>query len=435
MQIPNTETTGGNGNQSPVQTGDPESHHVPTHYAPWTGRFLTIGVIVLGLALAVGFFLMHTHRNDESDTLQADATRAAATPLVVDVVTVRPSPTTRALALPGETQAWYASTIYARVSGYVQNWFVDIGDKVKKGKVLATIETPELDAQLRAANANLTAAESQVAVEKANSDFANTTYQRWKDSPDGIVSVQDREAKKADYQSSIAKVQAAEAQVKLHQADVESLQALTQFKQVVAPYDGVITSRHIDIGNLVTAGSANSTTPLYNIDESDTIRVFVDVPQNASNGMVAGMPVVVTASQFPDRKFQGKIARTASAIDPVSRTLRVEADIANPDLALVAGMYVEVNFQLPEKAMLQVPASALQFRSTGQRVAVVTSDGKISFHKVTIAVDEGDYVEIASGLSEGDHIALNVSGQIEDGDLVTANDIDPPQTPPAPLGK
>lgn len=435
MQIPNTETSGGNGNRSAVQTGDAESHHVPTHYAPWTGRLLAIGVCVLGIALAAGFFLMHEHRSNETDLLQQETAQAIGTPPVVDVVSVRPSPTTQPLTLPGETQAWYASTIYARVSGYVANWFVDIGDKVKKGKVLAVIDTPELDAQLRAATANLNAAESQVVVEKANADFANTTYERWKDSPTGVVSIQDREAKKADYQSSIAKVQAAEAQVKLHQADVESLQALTEFKQVVAPYDGVITSRHIDIGNLVMAGSANSTTSLYNIDESDTIRVFVDVPQNVSNAMVVDMPVIVTASQFPDRKFKGKIARTASAIDPVSRTLRVEADIANPDLALVAGMYVEVNFELPEKSLLQVPASALQFRSTGQQVAVVGSDGKISFRKVTIAVDEGDNVEIASGLSEGDRVALNVSSQLEDGDAVSANVIDQTQAAGARPGK
>jgi len=434
LQPPDPKQTRGNGNysQADVERVDYESHHVPTNYAPQTGKFLAIGAAVLGLVLAAGFFLVHHHRSDQDDTLRRETAQVASAPPIVDVVHVKRAPTTQPLSLPGETQAWYESTIYARVSGYIGKWFVDIGDKVKKGAVLATIDTPELDAQLRAADAKLKAAEAQVAVEKANSDFAKSTYERWKESPKGVVSDQEREAKKADFDSSVAKLEAARAQVNLNQADVESLKALTQFKEVTAPYDGVITSRRIDIGDLVTAGSTSSTTSLYNIAQSDTIRVFVDVPQSASSEMTVGMATAATTSEFPGRKFQGKITRTANSIDPVSRTLHVEVDIPNPDLTLVPGMYVEVAFELVKKALLEVPASAMLFRSTGEQVAVVGPDGKVRFRKVSIALDQGDFVEIGSGLSPGDRVALNISSEIDDGEAVTANDIDPPAPPPAP---
>jgi RND family efflux transporter MFP subunit len=309
---------------------------------------------------------------------------------------------------------------------------VDIGDKVNKGQTLATIDTPELDAQLMAAEAKFKAAEAQVAVEKSNAQFAKSTWERWRDSPKGVVSEQEREAKKADYDSSVAKLQAAEAQVRLNKADVDSLKALTAFKEVTAPYNGVVTSRRIDIGDLVTAGSTSSTTSLYNIAQSDTVRVFADVPQSASSDMAVGLPALATSSEFPDRKFQGKITRTAHAIDPVSRTLHVEVDIPNSDLTLVPGMYVEVNFELAKKALLQVPASALLFRSSGEQVAVIGPDGKVNFRKVTIALDQGDFVEIGSGLSPGDRVALNISSEIDDGDVVTVNEIDHPEAAPAP---
>jgi RND family efflux transporter MFP subunit len=417
---------------------DPQWHRVPVNYSSNTGRFLAIGAGVLALSLAIGFYFMQRYRSRESASLRDETAKAASAPAIVDFVTVKDAPKAQPLVLPGETQAWNESTIYARVSGYLQNWFVDIGDKVNKGKVLATIETPELDAQLRAADAKLKAAEAQVDVEQANSAFAKSTWERWRDSPGPVVSEQEREAKKADYNSSVAKLEAAKAQVNLNQADVESLMALTHFKEVTAPYDGVITSRRIDIGDLVTAGSTNSTTSLFTIAQSDTIRVFVDVPQIASSEVTVGMPVVATTSEFPGRKFEGKITRTANAIDPVSRTLHVEADIPNTAgphdtrPMLVPGMYVEVSFDLVKRALLQVPASALLFRSSGSQVAVVGPDGKISFRTVTIAMDQGDYVEIDSGLSLGDHIALNISSQIDDGDIVSANDVDPPEAPAPP---
>ncbi len=411
---------------APRARSEPQWHHVPVNYDTKTGRFLAIAAGVLAMVLVIAFFLMHHRRSRQEASLREETAGAESAPPVVDVVTVKRAASMQSVSLPGETRAWYESTIYARVSGYIDKWFVDIGDRVSKGKVLATIDTPELDAQLRAAGAKLKAAEAQVAVEQANSNFAKTTFERWNESPKGVVSEQERESKKADYDSSLARLQAAQSQVHLSQADLDSLTALTRFKEVTAPYDGVISARHIDIGDLVTAGSTSSTTSLYNIAQSDTIRLFVDVPQTASSGMTVGTPVVATTSEFRDRKFEGKIVRTANSIDPVSRTLHVEADIPNPDLKLVPGMYVEASFKLARKPLLEVPASALLFRSNGPEAAVVGPDNKVSFHPVTIALDQGDFVEIGSGLSEGDRVALNISSQIDDGGVVSANDIDNP---------
>jgi RND family efflux transporter MFP subunit len=335
--------------------------------------------------------------------MEETKTSASAPPLV-KVISVSKAPATTLLTLPGATAAWYESTIYARVDGYVGNWTADIGDKVKKGQVLATIETPDLDAQLAATKA-------LVVSRKAAADFAKTTYERWRGSPKGVVSEQEREAKKAEFNS-------AEAQLRLAQADVDRYTALAQFKQVVAPYDGTITERRIDIGNLVTAGSSASTTLLYRMMQSDPMRVFVDVPQSAASNVGKDVTASITANNIPDHIFKGKVTRTADAIDPQARTLRVEVDIPNHDQILVPGMYVNVSFDIPSTGSPQVPAAVLVFRSGGPEVAVVNKDNTVTFHKVIIARDNGNTVEIASGLSVGDQAALNISNQIMDGEKV-----------------
>jgi RND family efflux transporter MFP subunit len=400
--------------------------HVPTHYSPRTGTIVTIAVLVLAALLLVAFFMVQHHRSAAQQALDSETAQAATAPVVVDVVHVKYSPAKQPLALPGNSAAWYQSTIYARVSGYVGKWFVDIGDKVQKGETLATIETPDLDAQLAAAQAKLKAAEAQANVEEANGVFAKSTYARWKESPKGVVSEQEREEKRAEYESSLAKEAAAKAQVNLAQAEVDNLQALTAFKKVCAPYAGVITSRRIDIGDLVTAGSTASTTSLFTLAQSDPIRILVDVPQSVSDQTTVGMPATVTVGQLPDRKFEGKVTRTANSIDPVSRTLRVEVDVPNPDLLLVPGMYVDVRFVLATRPLLQVPSSALLFRSEGAQVAVVDPDSTVHFHDVTIARDEGDFVELGSGVKSGDKVALNLSSQVTDGAKVSPIDVDKP---------
>jgi RND family efflux transporter MFP subunit len=373
-----------------------------------TGRQLRTFAALVAIALIIGFLVVHHLKASDQADLAMATKESSTAPRTVDTVAAETAPSSMPLTLPGETAAWYESVIYARVDGYVANWTANIGDHVQKGQVLATIDTPDLDAQLVAAQAKLKAADALV-------EFSKSTFERWKNSPAGVVSQQEREAKKADYDNALA-------QAGLDQADVDRYMALTQFKQVTAPYDGTITERRIDIGNLVTAGSTSNTTSLYRIVQDDPIRVFVDVPQSAASDVKTDLPAHITASNVHNRIFEGKVARTAEAINEQTRTLHVEVDIPNPDHALVSGMYVDVGFELPTEGLVQIPAAALVFRSGGPQVAVVDKDGKVSFHKVTIVRDGGNAVEISSGVAVGDKIALNISSQIADGETVETHE-------------
>jgi len=298
--------------------------------------------------------------------------------------------------------------------------------------VLALIETPDLDAELSAARAQLKAAEATVLVRKSETDFARTTYVRWRDSPKGVVSDQEREEKKAAHDSAVARQRSAEADAALAQAQVDKYQAMTQFKRVTAPYDGVITVRDIDIGNLVTAGSTAATTPLYVMTQNDPIRIFVDAPQSAAEDLINGnAPVQVQSSAGVMRHYSGKVTRTSQALNPQARTLRVEVDVPNPKDEFVPGMYVKVGFGLPPRGLVEVPAAALVFRASGPHVACVDSSGRISFRKVTIGRDDGSMVELSSGVAPGDRLALNVSSQIADGEQVRVHAVQ--ADTPAPI--
>jgi RND family efflux transporter MFP subunit len=233
------------------------------------------------------------------------------------------------------------------------------------------------------------------------------------------VSEQEREDKKAGDASALAQLEAARAQVDSDQADVDRFTALEQFKHVTAPYAGTIVERRIDIGNLVTAGSTSSTTSLYRIAQDDPIRVFVDVPQSAAPDLMrVGVPATISTNDPSGQPIAGHITRTSDAIDPKARTFRVELDIPNPDRRLVPGLYVQVGFQLPNSSMSQVPAAALVFGPGGPKVAIVGNDGAIQFRPVTIGRDDGDKVELSSGVSDGDRLVLNISNQIVAGQRV-----------------
>jgi RND family efflux transporter MFP subunit len=382
------------------------------------GRKIRRSAIVVVLVLIVGFIIIHFIKASHEDTLAEDTKESSSTTPLVDVITVSQSPAALMLKLPGETASWYESIIYARVDGYVGKWMADIGDHVKKGQILATIETPDLDAQLTASKAKLNAAEAMVKARQSEADFAKTTYARWKDAPKGVVSEQEREAKKAAFNSAVANLNEAKAQVVLDRADVDRFTVLAQFKQVTAPYDGRITERRIDIGNLVMAGSSANTTPLYRMSKNNPIRVFVDVPQSVASDIKVGSTAEIQASNIANRVFEGKVARTAEAINAQSRTLRVELDVPNADKVLLPGLYVDVNFKIASKGLLQIPAAALMFTSEGPEVATIDKDQRVSFHKVTIARDDGNTLEIGSGISNGDRLALNISSQIADGEKV-----------------
>jgi RND family efflux transporter MFP subunit len=381
------------------------------------GHKLQRAAVVVVVGLVVAFLAAFAVRSWASYTL-ARETRQTRLPMV-DIVSVSNDKTASSLTLPGETAAWYESTIYARVSGYVAKWNVNIGDHVATGQVLALIDTPELDAALAAAKAQLDVAQAQVRVKSAAADLARSTYERWRDSPRGVVSEQEREDKKAADASAVAQLEAARAQVNLDRADVERLSALQQFKRVLAPYAGTITQRRIDIGDLVTAGSSTNTTPLYRLVQDDPIRVFVEVPQSAAPDLMrVGVAVRISVQGPAGTTIAGTVARTSAAIDPSARTFRAEIDVANPARHLVPGQYVEVAFELPNRGLSQVPAAALVFRSKEPEVAQLALDGSVHFHPVTIVRDDGDTLELGPEVAKGDRLILNVSSAIAEGEKV-----------------
>ena len=359
---------------------EPHPHPpIPFGSSKGTGRRLAISALVLTVVLGGAYLTVSFMKTREQAGLAAATEAKVKEPPAVEVITVTLAPPTQPLRLPGGTEGWYHSTIFGRVSGYITQWYADIGDRVKKDQVLALIDTPELDAQLEAARAQLKAAEAEVNVKEADADFAKTTYERWKGSGKGVVSEQEREEKRAGYIAAKAKVTAAQAKVNLDKSNVDRLTYMTQFKKVSAPYDGVITERRIDIGDLVTAGSTSSTSPLFGLAQFDHIRVFVNVPQtaaaDASVGTLAKVFNVNNASQI----FEGKVARTSESIDPKARTLRVEVDLPNPRLTLVPGMYVQVEFEFEVEGYGANPGerAAIQVRRPAGRRHSARRHGEI----------------------------------------------------------
>lgn len=391
--------------------------------APGTGRRVAVGVVLLAVAMAAFFVHGEWSRVHERGVLATAAALTAAGPPVVDVVAVTRSAPTRILALPGEASAFHETTIFARTNGYLRKWNVDIGDRVDEGQLLATIETPELDDQLKEAEAKVIELGAEQKLAEAAADFAKISFDRFDTgAPDGVVSQQERDEKKSNLDSSLAHVEVSKANVKLGQAEVARLQTLEEFKRVTAPFAGIITDRRVDLGDLVTAGSSASTTLLFKLAQYEQLRVFVDVPQASSGEIHAGMRVVAYAPERPERRYEGVVDRTAGAIDPVARTLKVEALVANHDLSLLPGTYLQVEFETTrELAPLRIPSAALLMRPSGPEVAVVAADGTVKFHKVRIERDLGEYVEVDQGLAEGESVALNISRDVSDGGRVVAH--------------
>lgn len=386
------------------------------------GRILRTAFLLV-VALGIGFLYVRFQKESVETRLASSTREAASEPPTVNVIKVQRVDSVQNLTLPGETAAWDETTIYSRVNGYVSKWLVDIGDHVAAGQSLAAIDTPELDAELNAAKAKLNAAIAQVAVRQAQADFAQTTEQRWRESPKGVVSDQEREAKSAGNAEALANLAAARAQVTLQQAEVDRLSVLTQFKDVKAPFEGTIIGRSIDIGDLVTAGSTANTTSLYRLSSDNPMRIFVHAPQSVASRLIdGGANAEIFSVDDPTLHIQSHVARTAKAVDPASRTMRVEIDVAEPPRGLAPGMYVQVKFKLPGTPAFQIPAAALLFRTGGPQVAVVDENGIVAFKDVTIASDEGAVVSIASGLENGDRVALNLSSQIVAGAKVKAQE-------------
>jgi RND family efflux transporter MFP subunit len=376
-----------------------------------------VGLIVAGIALIIvvlGLLLRWMHARDV-----ARWTDARAVPTVA-VLTPQRGVTGLQTVLPGNIQAWYEAPIYARVSGYLKNWYFDYGAHVKKGDVLAAIDTPDLDAELVAAQATLKSAEAQTKVREAEMEFAKTTYVRWRDSPQGVVSDQEREQKKADYNSAQARYNASLADVSSDQGRVDNLKALEGFKLLVAPFDGIVTQRNTDVGALINAGSGNASAPqLFRVADVHEMRVFVQVPQEISASIHAGLSAALHLPQYPDRVFNATVATTSEAINESARTLMVELHADSAQGALQPGTYAEVHFELPsDPHVVRIPTSALIFRQNGMQVAVVGPGNRIQLRAVKLGKNLGTDVEVLAGVTPEDRVVDSPPDSLADNDVV-----------------
>jgi RND family efflux transporter MFP subunit len=374
------------------------------------------GIIAVVLAIAIAAFGILQRRSHETEVAQW--TREQAVPTVA-VIKPQAGAAVQRLVLPGTVQAWNEAPIYARVPGYLKDWYFDYGAHVKKGDVLAEIETPDLDAQLAAAQAKLNSARAVVNIREAEKQFAESTYQRWRDSPKGVVSVQEQESKEADYNSAAARLNSATAEVAADQGEVDRLLALESFKKIIAPFDGVVTARETDIGALINAGSSGNGPVLFRVADIHKMRVYVQVPQQLSAGIQHWLAAELHLPQYPDKTFNAAVATTSNAINTSARTLLVELHAENPDGLLQPGAYAQVDFELPSNPnVVRVPTSALIFREHGMEVATLGADDKIELKPVTLGRNLGTEVEIIKGLTVSDRLVNSPPDSLANGDIV-----------------
>jgi RND family efflux transporter MFP subunit len=381
-------------------------------------RLLRVAAVVVGVLL-VAFAWGFLRRREERNALAESVSGASRAPRVEVVVPARIA-SDRAMVLPGSVQALQETVVFARASGYVRGWHVDIGDKVKKAQILAEIETPELDQELAQAQAQLGQSEAQLALSKANRNLANANYARAQRlAPSGIVSKADLEQTQAQAEVGDANVKVAEANIAAQNANIARLRQLKAFAKVTAPFDGTVTRRTVEIGSLVTAGNA---TPLFRIAALDPARVFVQVPQDVAPSVRQGAAAKVTVREYPGRTFAGEVTRAAGDLDPQTRTMSTEIRIPNKDGALLAGMYAEVSLTLPSPHQAyEVPATALLNDSRGQRVAVVDAQDKLHLVPVVVERDNGATLDISSGLAGSERVAKIGSAAFVEGMQVDVN--------------
>ena len=360
-----------------------------------TGKTLrTIGLLVLAALAALGYFIyMGIHSRAEAHANLDRETQANAVPTVA-VVSPKMADGAEEVVLPGNIQAFQDTPIYARASGYVRQWYADIGAHVKAGQLLAEIEAPELEQQIQQAKADQATA-------LANLQLAQSTANRYQDLlKTESVSKQETDEKLGDLAAKKAVADSASA-------NVRRLMQLQSFEKVTAPFDGVITSRNTDVGALIDAGANTTGKELFHLAAINRLRVYVNVPEAYSRAATPGVHADLTLTEFPNRRFQGLLVRNSSAIDQASRTLMTEVDIDNPSGELLPGAYVSVHLKLPSTVRATtIPVNTLLFRSEGQRVAVVRNDHAVLV-PIKIGRDFGTEVEVVSGLGAGDRIILN----------------------------
>jgi RND family efflux transporter MFP subunit len=440
---------------SPVMTENP-----PVLATKAKGRVRIWALLAVATLLVVGIVPRLTRSSRATATAEAAATQIP----VVSVVTAKSSGSTAELELPGNTEALNVARIYARATGYIRDRRVDIGTHVKSGQVLAVIESPEVDAQLSQALANLEQSRAAVIQAKANleqaqagvlqaragvvqaqanQDIAATTNTRWTRLVSrGVLPKQagderrsafaareaETEAAVANEKTAVASVSSREADIRAAQAAVDAqaanvrrLQRLQAFEQVVAPFDGVVTERKVERGDLVTA-DAGGDRNLFSVSQGNTLRIQVNVPQTYSVDMKLGQPAQITLRERPGRLFEGKVARTAEALDPGSRTLLSEVQLDNRNSELLPGMYAQVKFTLPRtRSITIVPGNAVVANAQGTRVVAVTPDEHIHFVPVELGRDLGSEVEVTSGLTGSERIVTNPVDTLTEGQAVKTN--------------
>jgi RND family efflux transporter MFP subunit len=393
--LPQTEDTKRIGGQTPPLK-DVGAGERPRR--PW----LVVGVALIAVAAIFGWGVWSRVR--ARTALSSETAQVARQ--AVSVVSPKRTAPAQEIILPGNVQPFIASPIYSRTNGYLKKWYVDIGTRVTQGQLLAVIETPEVDQQLQQSISNLNTA-------RANLALADTTMKRYQ----GLL--QDNAVSQQDVDNAVGTYNANKATVEANQANVRQLQALQSFEKIFAPFNGVVTARNIDIGDLVNSGSSGGVkTDLFHISQPGTLRVYVNVPEEYSQGVRAGMTADLSLAEFPGRKFQGKLVRTADAINMTTRTLLIEIDVDNPTGTLLTGSYAEVHLAVPAQAStFLLPVNTLIFRSEGLRVGIV-KDGKVVLTAVTPGHDFGNEIEIVAGLKPDDQVIINPPDSIVFGQSV-----------------
>lgn len=366
-----------------------------------SGRKAALLVIALVVLATIVALLGIVPRLRARATLQKQ-TDALAAPSVVVARPQMGSPSEN-VVLPGNIEAYTDSGIYARTDGYLKKWYFDIGARVKKGQLLAVIESPEVDQQLAQAKADLATAQTNA----DNAQIQATRYQNLLKS--NAVSRQDTD-------TFVTQAASTKAQVNSAQANVQRLQQMVGFEKVYAPFSGTITARNVDIGTLIQSGTGKE---LFHLSQEDVLRVYVNVPQVYAPACVPGLHATLTLAEFPGKTFDGKIVRTARAIDPASRTLLVEVDVKNPTGELYPGAYAQVHLKLNNTRLsLIIPVSALIFRTQGLRVALVVNGNKAKLVPITIGRDDGNVAEVIEGLRPGDEVIQSPPDSLIDGETV-----------------
>jgi RND family efflux transporter MFP subunit len=395
----------------------------------WHPSAVTIWSIALLIAVLIvaAFFAGYIPLQKRESLIQTQAREQEDALPRVDVMEVGRSSGKSDLVLPGNIQAVTEAPILARADGYIKSRKVDIGDRVRAGQPLAEIEAPELDQQVRMAQANLqqtTSALDQALANqrqgKANADLARVTADRWKSlSGKGVVSRQENDQYQAQYQAQVANLDALEKAVAVTRSNVSAAEAnlsrlneVQSYRVVKAPFDGIVTLRNVDVGALVNAGS----TMLYRIAQMNVLRTYVNVPQSNADSIHTGQTAQLTVSNLPGRKFSGTVARTANALDPNSRTMLVEVQVQNHDGVLLPGMYALVDLSSARtNPPVLLPGDALIVRADGTEVAVVRPDHTIHLQKIQVGRDYGDKLEVVSGLEPGTMVIANPSDTVREG--------------------